>query len=83
MDDYWDLMPQYQGVDLEDLTLKRALFGVFPTFRDSPLQPGFARVLQVCTAGSVRVHGCCMRGGYRLIPIIGFARVLQACTVLC
>eukprot|EP00955_Chlamydomonas_euryale_P054830 355955-Chlamydomonas_euryale.AAC.4 len=46
MDDYWDLMPKYQGVNMDDLTFKRALFGVFPTFRESPLQPGFDRVLQ-------------------------------------
>ena len=37
------LIPQYQGVDLESIQFKRVLFGFFPTYRDSPLKPGFDR----------------------------------------
>ena len=40
-------MPEYQGVDLEDLEVQRVLFGAFPTYRDSPLAPVFDRVLAV------------------------------------
>jgi hypothetical protein len=35
-------------VSLDELEPLRVLFGFFPTFRDSPLSPGFDRVLQVC-----------------------------------
>jgi hypothetical protein len=51
-EDYFALMPAYQGLEgpgdgsgggLERLTFLRLLFGVFPTFRGSPLQPGFDR----------------------------------------
>ena len=40
-------MPRYQNVELEQLEPLRVLFGFFPTYRNSPLQPGFDRVLQV------------------------------------
>jgi hypothetical protein len=36
-----------QDVLLDDLTPQRILFGFFPTYRASPLQPAFDRVLQV------------------------------------
>lgn len=44
-EDYWVLMPEYQGLSggLDQLQFERLLFGVFPTFRESPLQPGFDR----------------------------------------
>jgi hypothetical protein len=44
-EDYWVLMPEYQGISggLDQLEFQRLLFGVFPTFRESPLQPGFDR----------------------------------------
>ena len=43
MDDYWNLMPEYQNFDLRSIEFKRVLFGFFPTYRDSPLAPGFDR----------------------------------------
>lgn len=46
-DDYFALLPQYQGVDLADLTLQRALFGFFPCYRDSPLRYPWNRLLAV------------------------------------
>lgn len=52
--DYWQLMPQYQGVDLDSLQVERILFGFFPTYRSSPLQPGFDRVLQVGDASGIQ-----------------------------
>ena len=47
LEHYWKTMPEYQGVDLEDLEVQRVLFGAFPTYRDSPLAPVFDRVLAV------------------------------------
>ena len=54
LEDYWQLMPQYQGVPLDALTVERVLFGFFPTFRQSPLPPGFNRVMQVGDASGIQ-----------------------------
>jgi len=53
-EDYWKLLPSYQGVDLEALTLQRALFGLFVSYRTSPLAAGWDRVLQVGDASGVQ-----------------------------
>lgn len=29
MDDYWDLLPRYQGVNIDDLKFLRILYGMF------------------------------------------------------
>jgi lycopene cyclase CruP len=44
-EDYWRLMPQYQQLPggLQQLEFQRLLFGFFPTYKDSPLAPGFDR----------------------------------------
>lgn len=62
-------MPEYQGLEgeLGQLEFLRLLFGVFPTFRESPLQPGFDRwvrgctlcVLWVCVWGAGWQQSCC------------------------
>jgi len=57
MDDYWDLLPIYQPSisDPEtDLDIKRVLFAYFPTYRDSPLQPAWSRVLAVGDASGIQ-----------------------------
>jgi lycopene cyclase CruP len=46
-DDYFRLMPDYQTVSLEQLQLKRALFGFFPCYRQSPLKPQWHRILPI------------------------------------
>jgi hypothetical protein len=33
LDDYWELLPRYQGVQVQDLDFKRVLYGMFPTYR--------------------------------------------------
>lgn len=33
-EDYWDLMPLYQGASLDELEVLRVVFGIFPTYRD-------------------------------------------------
>lgn len=46
-DDYFELMPAYQQVELEQLEFRRALFGILPAYRQSPLKPTWNRILQV------------------------------------
>jgi lycopene cyclase CruP len=46
-DDYLRLLPDYQGIDLEQLTWKRALFGFFPCYRSSPLRSPWDRIVAV------------------------------------
>ncbi|GMG98700.1 hypothetical protein Nepgr_000540 [Nepenthes gracilis] len=51
---YWDLMPSYQGVSLDDLQILRVIFGIFPTYRDSPLPAAFNRILQFGDASGIQ-----------------------------
>ncbi|WP_416667270.1 FAD-dependent oxidoreductase [Egbenema bharatensis] len=46
-DDYWRLLPEYQQVELADLDIKRALFGFFPCYRQSPLRSRWNRILPI------------------------------------
>ncbi len=46
-EEYFRLMPKYQGVELQQLNIKRALFGFFPSYRQSPLKTPFSRILPV------------------------------------
>jgi lycopene cyclase CruP len=46
-EEYLRLLPQYQQVELEQLQFKRALFGFFPTFRESPLRMPWNRILPI------------------------------------
>lgn len=46
-EEYWRLLPDYQGVDLSQLQIQRALFGFFPCYRQSPLQPAWNRILPI------------------------------------
>lgn len=45
--EYLRLLPEYQGVALEDLKFQRALFGFFPSDRQSPLQTPWNHILPV------------------------------------
>jgi 2-polyprenyl-6-methoxyphenol hydroxylase-like FAD-dependent oxidoreductase len=57
MEDYWDLLPVYQPSirdPEQDLDVKRVLFAFFPTYRDSPLQPQWSRVLAVGDASGIQ-----------------------------
>jgi lycopene cyclase CruP len=47
MEEYVRLLPDYQQVERADLKVERALFGVLPSYRQSPLQPAWDRILQV------------------------------------
>lgn len=46
-EDYFRLLPDYQGIALEQLQWKRALFGFFPCYRRSPLRSPWDRLLFV------------------------------------
>ncbi|KAL8457151.1 hypothetical protein ACS0TY_035118 [Phlomoides rotata] len=54
LEDFWDLMPQYQSVSLADLEILRVIYGIFPTYRDSPLPASFDRVLQFGDASGIQ-----------------------------
>ena len=46
-DEYLRLLPEYQGVEINHLNFQRALFGFFPSYRQSPLQTPWNRILPV------------------------------------
>jgi lycopene cyclase CruP len=46
-DEYFRLLPTYQGVNLDQLQFHRALFGFFPSYRQSPLHLKWDRILPV------------------------------------
>jgi lycopene cyclase CruP len=46
-EEYLRLLPEYQGVELRELQFQRALFGFFPSYRQSPLQTPWSRILPV------------------------------------
>ncbi|KAL9242076.1 hypothetical protein vseg_016114 [Gypsophila vaccaria] len=54
LESYWELMPNYQGVSLEDLKIMRVVYGIFPTYRDSPLSAAFDRILQFGDASGIQ-----------------------------
>ncbi|KAJ7964815.1 Lycopene beta/epsilon cyclase [Quillaja saponaria] len=54
LEDYWDLMPDYQGVSLDNLDILRVIYGIFPTYRDSPLPAAFSRILQFGDASGIQ-----------------------------
>uniref|UniRef100_A0A7N0TBK4 Lycopene beta-cyclase n=1 Tax=Kalanchoe fedtschenkoi TaxID=63787 RepID=A0A7N0TBK4_KALFE len=54
LEDYWELMPNYQGVSLDDLEILRVAYGIFPTYRDSPLPSAFRRLLQFGDASGIQ-----------------------------
>ncbi|CAM0909073.1 unnamed protein product [Alopecurus aequalis] len=51
---YWNLMPDYQDVILKKLDIRRVIYGIFPTYRDSPLPAAFDRILQVGDASGIQ-----------------------------
>jgi lycopene cyclase CruP len=46
-EEYLRLLPTYQGIELDQIQPKRALFGLFPCYQNSPLQPLWNRILAV------------------------------------
>ena len=51
-EDYLRLLPDYQKVELSHLQFQRALFGFFPSYRNSPLKPKWDRILFVGDSSS-------------------------------
>ncbi len=47
MDEYFRLLPEYQGVELGQLAFKRFLFGFFPAYQQSPLKTPWHRILAI------------------------------------
>jgi hypothetical protein len=54
MEDYWRLLPQYQGVSLDQIEPKRVLYGLFTSYKDSPLPVKFDRIMQIGDAGGLQ-----------------------------
>lgn len=46
-DEYFRLLPDYQSISLDQIEIKRALFGFFPCYKNSPLPPTWNRVLSL------------------------------------
>ncbi|MBD1862747.1 MULTISPECIES: NAD(P)/FAD-dependent oxidoreductase [Trichocoleus] len=46
-EEYFRLLPEYQQIELSQLQFQRALFGLFPCYQNSPLQPSWNHVLHV------------------------------------
>ena len=46
-EEYFRLLPQYQNIQLDQLQFKRALFGFFPCYRQSPLKMPWDRILAI------------------------------------
>lgn len=78
-EDYLRLLPDYQGVSLSDLQWQRALFGFFPSYRQSPLRLPWARILPVGDSSSSQSplsfggFGAMLRHLHRLSTGIGEA----------
>ncbi|NJN39099.1 MAG: FAD-binding oxidoreductase [Acaryochloridaceae cyanobacterium CSU_3_4] len=45
--DYWQRLPEYQETDLANIQILRALFGMFPSYAQSPLNFPWARILPI------------------------------------
>ena len=84
MDDYWRKLPAYQGVDLDDLALQRVLFGLFVSYKESPLPCRWDRIMQVGDASGIQSplsfggFGAVTRHINRLTPAIGAALAADA-----
>jgi lycopene cyclase CruP len=51
-EEYLRLLPEYQQVELTQLQLQRALFGFFPSYRQSPLRSPWNRILPIGDSSS-------------------------------
>ncbi|MGK7933853.1 MAG: FAD-dependent oxidoreductase [Microcystaceae cyanobacterium] len=47
MEEYFRLLPEYQKIELNQLTFKRFLFGFFPSYQKSPIKLPWNRILPV------------------------------------
>lgn len=68
LEDFLDGVEKYQGVAVEQMSIKRILFGFFPSYyRNCPTDVAFDRVLPVGDAGGLQSpisfggFGCCAR----------------------
>lgn len=47
LEEYFRLLPEYQGVELAQIDWQRVLFGFFPSYRQSPLRMPWSRILPI------------------------------------
>lgn len=73
LDRYFELLPRYQSCSLTDLKIKRVLFGGFPCYSSSPLQPRFDRIIQACLSSTalclLQPHACRVQVHRPQIPV--------------
>lgn len=54
LEEYLAALPEYQGVDLQQLQWKRLLWGILPSYRQSPLQSPWNRILAIGDSSSAQ-----------------------------
>jgi lycopene cyclase CruP len=47
LEEYFRLLPEYQGVELAQIDWQRVLFGFFPSYQQSPLRMPWSRILPI------------------------------------
>jgi lycopene cyclase CruP len=62
MEDYWKLLPEYQSINLDDVQVRRVLFGFFPQYRKSPMPAPADHVLSMFDASGM--HSPISFGGF-------------------
>lgn len=85
LEDYLETVPTYQGIDVDEMHVKRILFGFFPSyFRDCPTKVRFDRILPVGDAGGLQSpisfggFGCCLRHLNRVTTALNEALLLES-----
>ncbi len=80
-DEYFRLLPEYQNTAIDQLEIKRALFGLFPCYKDSPLFPEWDRIISLGDGSGAQSplsfggFGAMMRHLIRLSDAIGQALI--------
>ncbi|KAI0566445.1 FAD/NAD(P)-binding protein [Gracilaria domingensis] len=84
LEDYLQELPRYQGIDVNDMKVKRVLFGSFPSYyKSSPAEVKWNRIIPVGDAAGLQSpisfggFGCCLRHLTRITKALDDALQLQ------
>ncbi|CAN8068946.1 unnamed protein product [Agarophyton chilense] len=84
LEDYLQELPEYQGIDVDDMQVKRVLFGFFPSFyKSSPARVAWDRIFPVGDAAGLQSpisfggFGCCLRHLTRITDALDDALKLK------
>lgn len=64
---YWQLLPDYQDIELSSLEIERVLFGLLPAYRNSPLMVSWDRILHLGDSS----------GGQSPLSFSGFGAIIR------